>query len=118
MSFIAVGLHKLFDYIAANRWAQIVLLCIAVFLTAGFYLALRDNGVRKRAKLEQDVQTAEELTRVAETRREITQENQDAAIRADEAVANLPRVTTTDGLRKHSKAVSDELLGPSPRVDG
>lgn len=115
---IAGALFKLFDYIATHKWAQYVLIGLAIFATAGFYLAFRDNGVRKRAKLEQDKATAEELTRVSETRREITQENTDAAIRADEAVADLPRVTTTDGLRKHSKAVSDELLGSSPRGDG
>jgi len=115
---IAGALFKLFDFVARTRWAQIALLCVAVVGTAFLYLAFRDNGVRKRAKLEQDKATAEELTRVANTRREINMENQDAAIRADEAVADLPRVTTTDGLRKHSKAVSDELLGPSPRVDG
>lgn len=112
------ALFKVFDFVARTRWVQIVLLVLAIIFTAGLYLAARDNGVRKRAKLEQDKATAEELTRVAETRREITQENQNAAIRANEAVADLPRITTTDGLRKHSKAVSDELLGPSPRSDG
>lgn len=73
---------------------------------------------KKEKAAEVELETERELGRVSETRREITQENTDASIRADEAVANLPRVTSTGKLREHSKAVSDELLGPSPRVDG
>jgi hypothetical protein len=56
---IAAGLFKVFDYIAANRWAQIVLLVLAVVLSFGIYLAARDNGVRKRAREEIAARQAE-----------------------------------------------------------
>ena len=84
MSFIAAGLHKLFDYIAANRWAQIVCLCIAVILTAGLYLVARDNGVRKRERERIAARQAEVRVAVNERVDEIiTEERNDA----DEALA-------------------------------
>lgn len=115
MNFAMIG-GKIWDFLKqVPIWVWIV---IVAFITLKWIEA--DNfkkGQDAKAK-EVELETERELGRIADARRHQSQENQDAAIRADEAVANLPRVTTTDGLRKHSKAVSDELLGPSPRSDG
>lgn len=102
---VAAGLFKVFDYIAANRWAQIVLLCVAVFLTAGFYLALRDNGVRKRAREEIAARQAEVRVAVNERVTEIaTQErsNADAAIEARSTGVHYP---TADSLPIELEAI-------------
>lgn len=90
---VAAGLFKVFDYIAAHRWAQIALLCAAVFLTAGVYLALRDNGVRKRAREEIAARQAEVRVAVNERVSEIATEertNADQALEARDVGEHYP----------------------------
>lgn len=96
----------------------VVVVILALWFGKSRWEANIRKGVERQEREKNERERLAEEARVAEARRQQVQENQNAAIRADEAVANLPRVTTTDGLRKHSKAVSDELLGPSPRSDG
>jgi len=90
---VAAGLFKLFDYIASNRWAQIVLLVLAVILTAGFYLALRDNGVRKREREKIAARQAEVRVAVNERVDEIATEersNADDALEARDDGEHFP----------------------------
>lgn len=108
-------LFGVFDFVAKHKWVQLVLIGLLIVFTLGMYLMWRDGNVRKRVKLEQEVETAREQARVDQTRREIAQENQDASIRADEAVAALPRINDTRELREHSEAIATELLGPDQR---
>lgn len=93
MSFFAVGLHKLFDYIAANRWAQIALLVLAIICTAGLYLAARDNGVRKRERERIAARQAEVRVAVNERVDEIATEertNADHALEARDVGEHYP----------------------------
>lgn len=71
---------------------------------------LEKSGEKKERK-KNDVKAANERAATMEARHEITLENQNASVRADEAVAALPRLDSLEQLRRHSPTVADELLG-------
>lgn len=91
-------------------WVWIV---IVAFITLKWVEA--DNFKKGQDAKEEEVERERlaEEARVAEARRQQAQENTNASIRADEAVADLPRISSTDQLRQHSQAAADELLGPA-----
>jgi hypothetical protein len=107
---IAAALFKLFDYVANNRWAQMVLLALAVIATAGFYLAMRDNGVRKRERQRQEIEAAKERERVIATsiqEIENVQQAKDAALAAPDS---LPEFVSADELRDKAPDVASVIL--------
>lgn len=72
-------LWPIFDYIKANRWAQIALISIAAIATLGTYLVLRDNGVKQRERARQAVERARERAEMIERKSQIiTKERNDA----------------------------------------
>lgn len=90
---IAGALFKFFDFVASNRWAQIVLLVLAVIVTFGGYLALRDNGVRKRERERIAARQAEVRVAVNERVTEIATEersNADDALEARDDGEHFP----------------------------
>lgn len=90
---IAGALFKFFDFVASHKWAQWVLLAIAVVFTAGLYLAFRDNGVRKREREKIAVRQAEVKAAVVERVSEIAteeRENADHALEARSADVHYP----------------------------
>lgn len=103
-------LYPVFDFFAKNRWAQIALGIVATIATLGLYLAWRDNGVRKRAKLEQDVETAKERERVIGTSNQIIEDIEDAKDAAIAAPDTVPVVSGPDELRDKAPAVAKVIL--------
>lgn len=107
---IAAALFKLFDYVANNRWAQMVLLALAVIATAGFYLALRDNGVRKRERQRQEIEAAKERERLLQTSREEIDNVETAKDAALAAPDLLPEFASADELRVKAPDVASVIL--------
>jgi len=83
---IAGALFKFFDFVASHKWAQWVLLAIAVVFTAGLYLAFRDNGVRKRERERFERIQQEQI----ESQRQETATRVDAFNEASRDVERLP----------------------------
>lgn len=77
-------LWPLFDWIKANKWAQIALIALATVLTLGIYLALRDNGVRQQERMRQEVERMRERAAMADRKNKVVEEER---TRANEAVA-------------------------------
>ena len=107
---IAAALFKFFDFVASHKWAQLVLLAIAVVFTAGLYLAFRDNGVRKRAKQEQEVETAKERERVIATAQKEVDNVEAAKDAALAAPDSLPEFGSADELRDEAPAIAKVIL--------
>jgi hypothetical protein len=107
---IAGALFKFFDFVASNRWAQWVLLAIAVVFTAGLYLAFRDNGVRKRERDKQAIETAKERERVLATSQKEIDNVQDAKDAALAAPDLLPEFTSADELRIKEPGIASVIL--------
>ncbi len=89
-------------------WAWLVLAGALVGFT---YVQSEKARVRRETNEKNERESLKEQARVSETRREITQENQDAVVRADEAVADLPRYRHTDELRNTDEALAAIVLG-------
>jgi len=70
-----------------------------------------EKSGEKKERQKNAVTSANERAATLEARHEITLENQNASVRADEAVAALPRLDSLEQLRRHSPGVADELLG-------
>lgn len=78
-------MFPIFDFIKANKWAQVVLIAIAAIATIGLYLVWRDNGVRQRAKAQFEVEKTRERAKMLERKSQIITEertNADAALAA------------------------------------
>jgi hypothetical protein len=105
-----VLLFGVFDFIAKNRWLQLVLIALAVVATAGFYLAWRDGSVRKRVKLEQEVETQKERERVIATAQEEVDNVQDAKDAALAAPDSLPEFSSAEQLREQAPAIAKVIL--------
>jgi hypothetical protein len=103
-------LYPVFDFIARNRWAQIALLVAAVILTAGFYLALRDNGVRKRERQRQEIEAAKERERLLQTSREEIDNVETAKDAALAAPDLLPEFASSDELRVKAPDIASVIL--------
>lgn len=86
-------LWPIFDWIKANRWAQIALMALATVLTVGLYLAWRDNGVKQRERMRSEVDRARERAAMLERKSQIiTKEREyaDAAIEARDHGEHYP----------------------------
>jgi hypothetical protein len=103
-------LYPVFDFFAKNRWAQMALAIVLTIATLGFYLAWRDNGVRKRVKLEQEAETAKERERVIATAQEEVDNVQDAKDAALAAPDSLPEFASADELREQAPAIAKVIL--------
>lgn len=115
---IAGALFKAFDFVAANRWAQYVLIGIAIIGTAGGYLLLRDNGVRRRVQEKNEREALKELARVEGTRRKIEVTRNEDVEQAREAGRNLPDFAGPAELRDKRPDIAAELFGDRATGDG
>jgi hypothetical protein len=109
---ITAALFNLFDFIAKNRWLQLILIALAVVATAGFYLAWRDNGVRKREREKQEVREAEQREILVETVNQLEQETEDAKDRALAAPDAIDDVASADELRERYPDNAAVILRP------
>lgn len=111
-------LFSVFDFVARNRWAQWVLIALVTILTLGFYLAWRDNSVRKRERDRQEIERAREQVRITEKRAELqetrTNEVHEAADAADAHVVH----GTVDELRQRDPGLADLVYGTARRGVG
>lgn len=103
-------LWPVFEYVAKHKWLQWVLLCVTGLIIIRVWMYFHDENVRKFAKQKQIEVSLKEQAEVSETRRQKTQENIDAANRADEAVASLPGYVPSE-LRKQNPGLAAIVLG-------
>ena len=83
----------IFDFIKANKWAQVALIALATILTLGIYLALRDNGVRQQERMRQEVERMRERAAMADRKNKVVEEERthaDAAISARDNGGGYP----------------------------
>jgi hypothetical protein len=113
-----VLLFGLFDFVAKNRWLQLILIALAVVATAGFYLAWRDNGVRKREREKQEVREAEQREILVETVNQLEQETEDAKDRALAAPDAIDDVASADELRERYPDNAAVILRPRATSGG
>jgi hypothetical protein len=103
-------LYPVFDFVARNRWLQVLLIGVLILITFGFYLAWRDGNVRKRVKLEQDVETQKERERVLATAQEEVDNVNEAKDAALAAPDTLPEFSSADELRDEAPAIAKVIL--------
>ena len=108
-------LFGVFDFVAKHKWIQWVLTALLIIVTFGFYLAWRDDGVRKRERQRQEVETAKERERVLATAREEVENVQDAKDAALAAPDSLPEFSSADELRAQAPAVARVILADHSR---
>jgi cell division protein FtsB len=111
-------LFGLFDFVAKNRWAQLVLIALLVVVTLGFYLAWRDSDVRKRERDKQAVREAKEREVLVDTVNQIEQETEDAKDRALAAPDAVSDVSSADELRERYPANAEVILRPRATGSG
>lgn len=109
------GLFKLFDFVAKHKWVQWVLTALLIIVTLGLYLAWRDDGVRKRERQRQEVETAKERERVLATAREEVENVEEAKDAALAAPDTLPEFSSADELRAQAPSVAKVILRDHPR---
>jgi len=108
-------LFGVFDFVARHKWVQWVLTALLIVVTLGFYLAWRDDGVRKRERQRQEVETAKERERVLATAREEVENAEDAKDAALAAPDTLPEFSSADELRNEAPALAKIILRDHPR---
>jgi len=111
-------MFPVFDYIAKNRWLQIVLGLGVGWLLIMFYLWARDSGVRKQARLQWEAENEREHARTVETVNEIGQETGDAKDRAIAAPDAVTDVSSADELRERYPDNAKVILRPRPSGSG
>jgi hypothetical protein len=112
------ALFGLFDFVAKHKWIQYVLLAIAVVGTLGLYLAMRDEGVKRRERERWLRKQAEEAAKVANTRRTIQETRTHDVIEADRAGDSLPRFDSVEQLREQRPDIYAELFGHTEAGSG
>jgi hypothetical protein len=100
-------LWGVFDFIKANRWAQIALIVLATIATVGIYLAFRDEGVKRRMRAMQEVERARERAAMIERKSQIVTEERQNADQALEARDRGEHVATYDELSDSHKAIAE-----------
>lgn len=104
-------LWPIFEYVKANKWAQIALLTLAAILTIGLYLAWRDNGVKQRERARFEVEKARERAKMLERKSQVITEertNADAALQARDHGEHYPDYAS---LPDDHKAIAEGRVG-------
>lgn len=107
-------LWPVFEYVAKNKWLQIVLAILTGWIFIMIYLHFRDSGVRERERARQEAETVKERERVLATSREVINDIQDAKDAAIAAPDTVPFVRDADELRVKAPAVSKVILRDRP----
>lgn len=107
-------LWPVFNYIAKNRWAQIVLGLGVFWVIVMIYLAMRDSGIRRVERERQKVENEKERARIVETVTQIGQETEDAKDRAIAAADAVTDVSSADELRERYPENASIILRPRP----
>lgn len=105
-------LSKAWGWFTNNPIAQII--TAFVLALVGWEVVRRNiqETGRIQERERQAVANAREQARIAQAINNITKENQDATIRANAAVADLPRYVTVDELRARDPALAAIVFGP------
>ncbi|MBP9234575.1 MAG: hypothetical protein KBF30_07875 [Hyphomonadaceae bacterium] len=111
MGFLNGLLFPLFDFVAKNRWAQIVLGLGIFWVIFMIYLSMRDSGVRRVERERQKVESLKEQARVAETRHQIEETRTHDIEQARDAARALPRYGSLERLRNENPRLYAELFG-------
>ena len=111
-------LWPVFNYIAKNRWAQIVLGLGIFWLIVMAYLAVRDSGIRRVERERQKAENEKERARIVETVTQIGQETEDAKDRAIAAADAVTDVSSADELRELYPENAAIILRPRPAGGG
>jgi uncharacterized membrane protein len=105
-------LWPVFEYIKANKWAQIALVIVASIATLGIYLAIRDEGVKRRERARQEVERARERVAMIERKSQIVTEERHNADAALEARDSGPHYPDYDSLPDAHKAIAEGRARP------
>lgn len=103
-------LWPVFQFIKDNKWAQIALMSLAAIATLGIYLAVRDDGVRKREQARFEVERMRERAAMIERKKQIAQEertNADKALAARDHSVGYPDYNS---LPDDQKAIAERRL--------
>jgi hypothetical protein len=103
-------LYPVFDFVAKHRWVQWLIAAVLTVVTLGLYLSWRDGNVRKRVKLEQEVETAKERERVLATAREEVENVEAAKDAALAAPDGVPEFASADELRDKAPDLAQIIL--------
>jgi hypothetical protein len=105
-------LFGLFDFVAKNKWAQWLLVGLLIICTLGFYLAWRDNDVRKRERQKRELEEAKQRVEMVERKTAIVEKeriNAQEAITARDTDVGFPDY---DSLPESHKAIAEGRAGP------
>ena len=114
----ASALFNIFDFVAKNKWAQVVVAGITIFATLGLYLVWRDNDVRKRERQKRELEEAKQREVLVNTVNQIEQETEDAKDRALAAPDAVSDVSSADELRERYPANAEVILRPRATGSG
>jgi len=106
------ALFGVFDFVARNKWLQYILIALAVIATLGLYLAMRDEGVKRRERERWLRKQAEERERMVERTHEIITEERQNADEALQARDSGERYPDYDSLPDSHKAIAEGRAGP------
>lgn len=112
MPFINALLFPVFDFVAKNRWAQIVLGLGIGWVIFMIYLSMRDSGVRRVEREKQKVREAEQRAAMVERKTEVIEKeriNAQEAITARDTSGGYPDY---DSLPESHKAIAEGRTGP------
>lgn len=111
-------LWPVFDFVAKNRWLQIVLLVVTGLIVIRIWMWVHDANVRKLDRQRQEVESMKEQLRVKETRLEIEEGRTRDIEQARDAGRTLPRFDSVDQLREQRPDLYAELFGSGPGGSG
>ena len=106
-------MFPVFDFVAKNRWLQIVLLVITGLIVIRIWMWVHDGNVRKLERKRQEVESMKEQLRVKETRLEIEEGRTHDIEQARNAGRVLPRFNSVEQLRQQRPDLYAELFGDS-----
>ena len=104
-------LWPVFDFVAKNRWLQIVLLIVTGLIIIRIWMWIHDDHVKKLERKRLEVESMKQELRVKETRLEIEERRTHDIEQARDAGRALPRFQSVDQLRNERPDLYAELFG-------
>jgi hypothetical protein len=99
-------LFPLFDFVAKNKWAQYLILCVTGLIIVRMWLWFHDDKVRKLQKDQHKAEQAQVRTEIVQRTTEIITEERHNADEALEARDSGSAPATFDELPESHKAIA------------
>ncbi len=104
-------------FFSANKWARWALAIVAIIIGAEAIKRHLKEAGRKAERDANAIKQAQEQQRMDAVRNQQSEDNHNAATRADETASSVPWVRTRDELRRKSPADAAILLDPAEPSD-